>query len=119
MTKTSSAYGTLTDYVTGEQIRPAARDEWLTSIQAGETGAFRDDDGRDLFVAGGPESEADEPTYQIPAEPTDLKQVSDFGGDIWTREPGRGGQWFPPEDLDVEPMRWGPLLLERGPLTAQ
>lgn len=59
MTQTSD-YGTLTDYVTGEAIRPATRDEWLTSIRAGETGAYRDDDGRDLFVAGGPESEADE-----------------------------------------------------------
>lgn len=55
-----SDYGTLTDYVTGEEIRPATRDEWLTSIQVGEIGAYRDDDGRSVFVAGGPESEDDE-----------------------------------------------------------
>ncbi len=57
-------YGTLTDYTTGEPIRVASRDEWLTSIRAGETGAF-EQDGRAMFVAGGPESEADEPGTRI------------------------------------------------------
>lgn len=41
-----SDYGTLTDYTTGEEIRPATRDEWSKSIRA---------DGRAVFVAGGPE----------------------------------------------------------------
>ena len=53
-------YGTLTDHTTGNPIRPATRDEWLRSLRAGETGAYRDDDGRDVYVAGGYESEADE-----------------------------------------------------------
>jgi hypothetical protein len=56
----ATPYGTLTDYNTGKAIRPATRDEWLASIRAGETGAFRDDDSRVVFVAGGPESEEDE-----------------------------------------------------------
>lgn len=55
-----SEYGTLTVYATGDPIRPATRDEWLRSLDAGETGAYRDDDGRDVFVAGGYESKADE-----------------------------------------------------------
>jgi hypothetical protein len=48
-------YGTLTDYVTGEQIRPATAAEHARSLAAGETGAF-ELDGRSVFVAGGPES---------------------------------------------------------------
>jgi hypothetical protein len=47
-------YGTLTDYVTGEQIRPATAAEHARSLAAGETGAF-ELDGRAVFVAGGPE----------------------------------------------------------------
>jgi hypothetical protein len=48
-------YGTLTDCVTGEQIRPATAAEHARSLAAGETGAF-ELDGRGVFVAGGPES---------------------------------------------------------------
>lgn len=55
MTETTD-YGTLTDYVTGEPIRPATADEHARSLAAGETGAFGDEDGRAVFVAGGPES---------------------------------------------------------------
>lgn len=47
-------YGILTDYTTGEEIRPATTDEHARSLAAGETGAF-DLDGRVVFVAGGPE----------------------------------------------------------------
>jgi len=49
-----SEHGTLTDYATGEQIRPATREEWERSTQAGETGAFKLD-GRTVFVEGGGE----------------------------------------------------------------
>jgi hypothetical protein len=49
-------YGTLTDYVTGEPIRPATADEHALSIATpSETGAFWLH-GRSVFVAGGPES---------------------------------------------------------------
>jgi hypothetical protein len=47
-------YGILTDYRTGEQIRPATAAEHARSLAAGETGAF-ELDGRSVFVAGGPE----------------------------------------------------------------
>jgi hypothetical protein len=47
-------YGTLTDYRTGEQVRPATAAEHARSLAAGETGAF-ELDGRSVFVAGGPE----------------------------------------------------------------
>lgn len=58
---TSAEYGILTDYATGEEIRPATADEHARSLAAGETGAF-DLDGRVVFVAGGPE-EAVTTTY--------------------------------------------------------
>jgi hypothetical protein len=48
-------YGTLTDYTTGEQIRPATADEHARSLAGGDAGAF-DLDGRAVFVAGGPET---------------------------------------------------------------
>lgn len=47
-------YGALTDYTTGEPIRPATADEHARSLSSGETGAF-ELDGRAVFVAGGPE----------------------------------------------------------------
>jgi hypothetical protein len=53
-------YGTLTDYRTGESLRPATREEWVKSVNAGETGVFRDHNGLDLFVAGGPEDNSGE-----------------------------------------------------------
>jgi hypothetical protein len=49
-------YGTVTDYATGEAIRPATATEHAQSLAAGEVGAYRDLDGRAVFVAGGPES---------------------------------------------------------------
>jgi hypothetical protein len=48
-------HGTLTDYATGESIRPATAGEHAQSLAAGETGAF-ELDGRAVFVAGGPET---------------------------------------------------------------
>jgi len=60
-TVTDTEYGTLTDYTTGEELRPATRGEWLASLDAGETGAFKDVAGRAVFVAGGPETVADDP----------------------------------------------------------
>lgn len=50
-----SDYGTLTDYTTGESIRPATRDEWLRSVVAGSNGVFFVD--RDL----GPVDESADP----------------------------------------------------------
>lgn len=48
-------YGTLTDYITGEEIRPATAYELAQSLAADETGAFSLDDGRTVFVASGGE----------------------------------------------------------------
>jgi hypothetical protein len=47
-------YGTLTDYRTGEPIRPATAAEHAQSLAAGEAGVF-ELDGRSVFVAGGSE----------------------------------------------------------------
>ena len=54
--------GTLRDYQTGEEIRPATPREWYRSATAqrygpGGTGAFKDADGRVLYVEGGPDSD--------------------------------------------------------------
>ena len=54
----SEYYGTLIDYVTGEQIRPATREERDrtravladTELPGSETGAWRDSDGRVVYV---------------------------------------------------------------------
>lgn len=69
---TMTAYGILTDYTTGEDIRAATADEHARSLAAGETGAF-DLDGRAVFVAGGPE----EPTYTVQI------QASNEAGTTW------------------------------------
>jgi len=53
-------YGILTNLQTGSPIRPATRAEWASSVRqvfAGRPeGAFEGDDGRAVFVAGGPAS---------------------------------------------------------------
>jgi hypothetical protein len=54
---TQPEYGILTDYTTGEQLRPATADEHARSLAASEVGAF-DLDGRTVFVEGGPETAA-------------------------------------------------------------
>lgn len=50
-------FGTLTDYRTGESLRPATREELLESLEAalhdGGIGAFEDDEGRVVYVEGG------------------------------------------------------------------
>ena len=50
-------FGTLTDYRTGESLRPATREELLESLEAalhdGGIGAFQDDEGRVVYVEGG------------------------------------------------------------------
>lgn len=60
-----SGYGILADYKTGDPIRRATRAEWqrtmdvLFSGKAGSyTGAWADDDGRAVYVEGGPPAEA-------------------------------------------------------------
>lgn len=45
----TTEYGTLTDYQTGEAIRPATKAELEKSIEAGDTGVF-DLDGRSVWV---------------------------------------------------------------------
>jgi hypothetical protein len=55
MSHWDNEYGILTDYITGEPIRPATADEHARSLAASEVGAF-DLDGRTVFVAGGPEA---------------------------------------------------------------
>jgi hypothetical protein len=47
-----SDYGTLTDYTTGEDIRPATWEELQQSLTVVETGTFLLD-GRSVFVEGG------------------------------------------------------------------
>jgi hypothetical protein len=58
----STGYGTLTDYATGEAIRPATEQEWratMDKLASGEsdsyTGAWLDADGRAVYVDGGPD----------------------------------------------------------------
>lgn len=63
----STDYGTVTDYATGEPIRPATRAEHARSLAAGETGAFRDDDDRVVYVDGGPETAS---TYTVEIQGT-------------------------------------------------
>lgn len=57
MTSTPSQYGTLTDYATGEDIRPATADELARTeakLASGDsdsyTGAWLDGDGRAVYV---------------------------------------------------------------------
>jgi hypothetical protein len=54
-----SEYGTLTDYATGEPLRPATREEWAISRDpAAGTGTFTVD--RDLEICA---ADADEASY--------------------------------------------------------
>lgn len=61
-------FGIITDYATGQAIRPASPAEWRRTsdmITAGTvpgayTGAFEDWDGRTVYVEGGPEAEVGE-----------------------------------------------------------
>jgi hypothetical protein len=66
---TQPEYGTLTDYITGEQIRPATADEHARSLAAGEVGAF-ELDGQSVFVAGGPETATTQTVHQDCQSPT-------------------------------------------------
>ncbi len=77
-----SDFGTLTDYETGEQIRPATAAEWRKTADlvndgtsAGATGAF-DLDGRAVWVEGGPAAEA--AFYSI----RDLRDEAGQAGDM-------------------------------------
>ena len=57
-----SDYGTLTDYATGEPIRPATAQEWRRTadkLASGDSDAYTgawDDDGRSVYVDGGPDA---------------------------------------------------------------
>ena len=56
----TTTYGTVTDYATGEAIRPATAAEWQQSADAARrnpfTGTFTGEDGTAVYVDGGPES---------------------------------------------------------------
>lgn len=54
MTTDTSTYGILTDYTTGDQIRPATRDELHASLDAGYEGVI-EVAGQAVFVDGGDE----------------------------------------------------------------
>jgi hypothetical protein len=61
---TTAIFGTLTDYATGTAIRPATAAEWRATADlvnngtsAGLSGAWEDQDGRSVWVDGGPECE--------------------------------------------------------------
>jgi len=63
MTSTAQIFGILTDYVTGEAIRPATPAEWRQTADAlhdrtsdSYTGAF-EQDGRAVCVDGGPDTD--------------------------------------------------------------
>ena len=57
------SFGTLTDYVTGTAIRPATAQEWRKTADRlgdpgdGYTGAWQDEDGRAVYVDGGPDTD--------------------------------------------------------------
>jgi hypothetical protein len=64
MTETSE-YGTVTDYASGEPVRPATRREWQMTadvIASGGPGSYTgawpdmDGNGRAVYVDGGPET---------------------------------------------------------------
>lgn len=58
-------WGTLTDYMTGDKIRPATAQEWrksnlisaATRGRGSTAGTWKDDDGRTVEVTGGPDGE--------------------------------------------------------------
>lgn len=59
-----SDYGTVTDYLTGEPVRPATGQEWRRTADKmasddgdNYTGAWRGSDGRAVYVDGGPEAD--------------------------------------------------------------
>jgi hypothetical protein len=95
-----SAYGTVTDYKTGEPVRPATAAEWrrtadvvTSGISAGYAGAWEDADGRPVYVDGGPEPVVtrsdvhtlrDEAGAAGDAEQARLcDQALGIGGDAW------------------------------------
>src|ERR1700684_406485 len=59
----SASFGNVTDYKTGEYIRPATPAEWRKTADAlgrsgdGYTGTWDDDDNRPVYVDGGPNTE--------------------------------------------------------------
>lgn len=67
-----SDYGTITDYQTGEAIRPATLPEWRRTadkLNSGEsdsyTGAWNDSDGQAVYVAGGPDAEVSDEDIRL------------------------------------------------------
>ena len=75
-------FGTLTDYNSSLPIRPASAEEWrftaltVNGDAAGsETGAFEDENGRAVWVEGGPEVEVSDQDIR------DLEQEAGQAGD--------------------------------------
>lgn len=64
---TGTPYGILTNYVTGEAIRPASWGEWARSMESGPVGVYRDPVHGPVFVSGGP-TEPGEALSQLTAE---------------------------------------------------
>lgn len=56
--RATAEYGILTNYVTGEPIRPASWGEWARSMESGPTGVFWEPSHGDVFVSSGPERQA-------------------------------------------------------------
>jgi hypothetical protein len=87
--KPMSTYGTVTDYKTGEPIRPATGAEWrrtadrIADIEPSKgdayTGAWEDDDGRVVYVDGGSDAEVSATDVRAlrdeAAQAGDLEQV--------------------------------------------
>ena len=78
----TAIFGTLTDYTTSLPIRPASAEEWrLTALTVNgdtagsETGAFEDENGRAVWVEGGPEVEVSDQDIR------DLEQEAGQAGD--------------------------------------
>lgn len=73
-----TSYGTVTDYSTGQQIRPATGAEWLRTATTlleerpgSYTGAWDDSDGQAAYVDGGPDMDI---------TPEDIRKLRDEAG---------------------------------------
>lgn len=96
-------YGMLVDHATGEQLRPASRDEWRWSVRSTNDGGFRldVDDERVYRVVGGPRCTADR-VVDVNGAPIEV------GGFI-VEEPGLGT--VAPDTLDGEARVTGVAFL--------
>ncbi len=77
-----SEYGILTDCATGQQIRPASKDEWLLSLAESDAGRGGQIDvaGRAAYVTGGPESTNPVIVFGIPEQATFIAEMPQLAG---------------------------------------